>query len=289
MVRLFILLTAAFFAAYALADETQATRAPEGKEQSPLTILSVYVEKSRLGYTFVEMEIRPNEKIIGLNFDFDWFGKYGVGRPMDSPWDKGQPFSWSNFWDGARPLKVFKGSIVGMQVLKRNGGVKQIPLEKPIAFEAKVVERPAVKGKLDMSRLKDANVRTAAEVVAFFEKDGTYKPEENRIYTLKELRSILGEPQTIHQAIAGRTPMPQVFPPGFDAARIARLRAAVAASNVGFPSRNLVFVYQCRDGVAAADLKQLDYHDNDDINDTIELRIHTVQAPHGEKQAPAGH
>jgi hypothetical protein len=281
--RFFFLVALAFFAACALAGESPATDTPAAKEQPPVVVLSAHFEVSRLGYTFFDMEIRPNRKITGWEVNVGRFGKLGVAMEVD----KGQSFSLSHIWDTetARSGKVMKCSIVSIQVPASTGGVEQVLLDMPITFEAKLVERAAV--KLDMPRLKDPSVRTTAEVITFFEKDGTYKADENRIYTLKELRSILGEPKMISQAVGAPTPMPQVFPPGFDAARIARIRALVAASNVGFPRRNLAVNYQCRDGVATADLKQLDYHENEGINDTIQLRIHTVQVYPSEKQSPA--
>jgi hypothetical protein len=51
MVRFLVLVTAAFFAASALADDAPGTgtpaaaSAPEGKEQPPLTVLSAHVEE----------------------------------------------------------------------------------------------------------------------------------------------------------------------------------------------------------------------------------------------------
>jgi hypothetical protein len=221
------------------------------------------------------MEIRANQKITGWDIESECFRKIGVGRPIDMPWDKGQTFYWSYVWDTVRFDKLTKCRIVSIQVPLSTGDVKVIWLDKPITFEVRVKKTAVAKGKLDMSRLKDASVRTTEEVISFFEKDGTGKAEENRVYTLKELRSALGEPESINQGIAHGTPMPEFIPPGHDAVRIV---AAVNAINAGYPKRNLALAYKCRDGVASADLKQLDYHENDGIDDTIKLRIHTARA-----------
>jgi hypothetical protein len=273
--------TAMFFAAHTVADETPAIPAA-AKVQPPITVLSSHIEVSRLGYTHFEMKIRANQEILGWEIEIEGHGKIGTCTVIDSPLVKSQTQSWQYTWDTARPIKSAKCSIVSVQVPTGTGNPKQIMLESPITFEAKLFERGPIKGKLDISRLKDPKARTTAEVIAFFEKDGNYNAKENRVYTLKELRSALGEPMNINQGIAEQSPMPEFIPPGFNPARVI---AAVNALNADLPRRNLLLGYECRDGIAGADLNQLGYHGDNAIKDTIRLQIHTVQASPTEKQS----
>ena len=174
-----------------------------------------------------------------------------------------------------------KCSILGIQVPTGTGDVKQVLLETPITFDAELIDKQAFRGKLDAARLKDASVRKTAEVIAFFEREGTYRAKENRIYTMKELRSALGEPKNMNQGIAERTQMPESIPPGFDPAKI---KAHVDALNADLPRRSLSLNYECHDGVATVDLNQLDYQGHNTIDDTIRLQIHTAQVFPPEKQ-----
>src|SRR5438045_229244 len=100
---LMVLFTATIFAAYAIADDIPADKSA-AKEQPPLTVLSAHVDVSPLGYTCFDIKFRANQKITGWECLFEGHPKIGVGVGVDSPWEKGETYSWFYTWDTAQPI-----------------------------------------------------------------------------------------------------------------------------------------------------------------------------------------